>query len=261
MGLAGAASGLVAVVKAALCLHQQILPPLRGTEVLRPELAGDCSPYVVPRGPQFWLRDRDDGPRRAAVASLGTDGNALHIVLEAFEPDATTTTDDRLQPLGMRRSALFAVEADDRAGLLGLLDELAAMADQRADRPIEALARLWWGRHRNRPEARFGLAFVADGVDALRDRVAEARRDPDGVLHSSLGDGGLAFVFPGMGNQFAGMGRDLSSLWPEVLRRRTPRAGGSGRRWRRGRSGTTTHPRRSPITVRRSSARSRSGRW
>jgi acyl transferase domain-containing protein/3-hydroxymyristoyl/3-hydroxydecanoyl-(acyl carrier protein) dehydratase len=225
VGHAGAASGLVSVVKAALVLHQQILPPLRGTGVLRPELAGDRSPYFAPRGPQFWLRDRDDGPRRATVASLGTDGNVLHVVLEAFEPLATTTTDDRLQPLGMRRSALFAVEADDRPGLLRLLDELDAMAGQHADRPIEALARLWWRRHRNRPEARLGLAFVADGVDTLRDRIAEARRDPDGVLHTALGEGGLAFVFPGMGNQFAGMGRDLSALWPEVLRAQDAESG------------------------------------
>ena len=27
----------------------------------------------------------------------------------------------------------------------------------------------------------------------------------------------LAFVYPGLGNQFAGMGRALSVLWPDVL--------------------------------------------
>src|SRR5258708_7912511 len=73
VGHAGAASALAGLIKAALCLHQQILPPLRGVAVaaLRPELsAGQAraqAPYFVPRGPQFWLRDRADGPRRAAV--------------------------------------------------------------------------------------------------------------------------------------------------------------------------------------------------
>ncbi|MGL6094203.1 MAG: acyltransferase domain-containing protein, partial [Fimbriiglobus sp.] len=47
---------------------------------------------------------------------------------------------------------------------------------------------------------------------AVRDRVFYAPRP--------LGPAGkLAFVFPGSGNQFAGMGRDLSAQFPEILRR------------------------------------------
>ena len=51
-------------------------------------------------------------------------------------------------------------------------------------------------------------------------------RPGDRVAFSAepLGPGsGLAFVFPGMGNHFAGMGRELSACWPEVLRRQDAR--------------------------------------
>ncbi|MBV8559117.1 MAG: acyltransferase domain-containing protein, partial [Planctomycetaceae bacterium] len=253
VGHAGAASALVAVVKAALCLHQQVLPPIRGGGTLRPELA--ASPFFAPRGPQFWLSDRAEGPRRAAVAALGVDGNLHGIVLEAHEPARALETVDRAQPLGARPLALLAIEADDPSGLIRGIGELDALAARSPDAPIEALAREWWRDHRNGSRRRLGLALVADCPATLRDQLATARahaetgstffplppgdglgeggpglgRHPDltltlsqrekGPEQSPLGPGaGLAFVFPGMGNQFAGMGRDLSALWPEVLR-------------------------------------------
>jgi hypothetical protein len=69
VGYTGAASGLAALVKAALCLYQQILPP-RSTRASRDV------------GPRFWLHDRVDGPRRAAVLGAGVDGSFLSVVLE-----------------------------------------------------------------------------------------------------------------------------------------------------------------------------------
>ena len=248
VGHAGAASGLAGLVKAALCLKQQILPPLRGVAVaaMRPELSSTSSPYFVPRGPQFWLRDRADGPRRAAVSAQGVDSNCLHIVLEEHEQSASITTDDRRQPLGARPAALFAIEGDEPAALLRGVVAIEALAGTMPSVPIEALARRWWRAHPNDPDRRLGLAVVADGIDTLRDRLAAARRRLAGVQERPLarvprvrgeveaaffisprertplghghGHGGVAFVFPGQGNQFAGMGRALSSLWPEVFR-------------------------------------------
>ncbi len=54
--------------------------------------------------------------------------------------------------------------------------------------------------------------FPATAKPSLRDRVFFAP-NPLGPQAK------VAFVFPGSGNQFDGMGRDLSAQWPEVLRR------------------------------------------
>ncbi|SIO57153.1 PfaB family protein [Singulisphaera sp. GP187] len=248
VGHAGAAAGLASLIKAALCLHQQILPPLRGGETLRPELATAGSPFFVPQGPQFWLRDRARGPRRAAVSALGLEGNCHHIILEGFEPRAGTTTLDRAQPLGPRHLALFAVEADDEPGLLRQMEALEGLAAENQGQPIEALARTWWQRHAADPGRRLGLALLAADAApgplaesnrriawSLPDLLADARqrlqRDPhepeplrlkgDRVFlarHPLGPDAGIAFVFPGVGNHFAGMGRGLSALWPDLLR-------------------------------------------
>jgi len=247
VGHAGAASGLASLIKASLCLYQQLLPPLCDDE-LAPELGRSHSPFFVPRGPQFWLRNRAQGPRRAGVSSLGSDGNCLHAVLEAYEPQAATPYPDRLQPLGARSAVLFVIEADDEEGLHQGLDALETLAVDEPFSTLETLARRWWQTRRTDPSKLLALTLVAHAgnhrprpapgksiTDSFFELLAEARqriRTKDAGPHAKrrtdnrafltsgnlATEGELAFVFPGMGNQFAGMGRALSSLWPEILR-------------------------------------------
>jgi len=215
-GHTGAASGLAAVVKAALMLYQEILPPVRdrGAEV----------------GPRYWLHDRADGPRRAAVAGFGVDGTCVQVILEAFDGGGSPkVAGERVQPLGACPSALFAVEADDPAGLLERVDALDALAASETGLPIEALARRWWAGRPQGSETRLGLAVLADHPAELRERLAEARGRVAGGKTSGPRDrvyynpgpvgGRVALVFPGIGSHFPGMGRDLSARWPEVFRR------------------------------------------
>ena len=251
VGHTGAAAALAGLVKAVLCLHQQILPPLRGVATLRSELAAGAdsspAPYFLPRGPQFWLRNRAEGPRRAAVSAQGINGTVIHVVLEEFEPAAAISSEERRQPLGARPAALFAVEGDDPAALQQGIEALDQLAATWPNAPIEALARRWWRDHPNDPDRRLGLAVVADSVRQLRDRLAMAQsphRNLEGEspatrrtwggsmsdppffltprerapLGQMKGQRGVAFVFPGIGNQFAAMGRALSAHWPEILR-------------------------------------------
>ncbi|MFA6004074.1 MAG: polyketide synthase [Elusimicrobiota bacterium] len=117
LGHAGAASGLAGAVKAALALYQEILPPLRPFSAL-PELERANKRFHVPIRPQYWLRNRAEGPRRAAVSSMGIDGNCGHLVLEeaAHKPDDVRVAAQRRQPLGARREALFTLSADTPSG-------------------------------------------------------------------------------------------------------------------------------------------------
>ena len=80
--------------------------------------------------------------------------------------------------------------------------------------PEELLEQVAFAREslQTRPESPIPDPASPDLRPALRDRVFYA---PD-----PLGPGGkVAFVFPGSGNHFPGMGRDLSAHWPDVLRR------------------------------------------
>ena len=230
IGYTGAAAGLAALVKTCLCLHQQILPPdhNRATQ------------------PQHWLRNRADGPRRAGVTAASADGNCVHVVLAAFErphaPAALQT--ERLQPLGARSEALFAVEADDRAGLQQRLTELQTYVQQYADLPVEALARGWYQQTGIVPDKQRGAALIArdaaelqQQIETLRQTLAAPSAATDGrvpgnrifyrdnplglltISEHSTSQMLTAFVFPGSGSHYPGMGREIAAQWPEIVRR------------------------------------------
>ncbi len=211
IGHTGAASGLAGLLRATLALYQEILPPHDGI------------------GPRYWLRDRADGPRRAAVSGVGSDGTCLHVTLESFVgAESPKTPIERIQPLGASPSALFVAEADDPPALIARIDAIEELVSTSPNLPIEALARLCWSNRPNDPARRLGLAVLADNAAELRERLAEARRRIESGTPSGPRDrvyfrpepvrGKVALVFPGIGSHFAGMGRDLSSRWPEVFR-------------------------------------------
>jgi acyl transferase domain-containing protein/3-hydroxymyristoyl/3-hydroxydecanoyl-(acyl carrier protein) dehydratase len=244
IGHAGAAAGFASFIKACLCLDQQILPPLRSLSTVRPELAQAADCFALLRSPQYWLRDRAAGPRRAGVSSVSVDGNCVHVVLEAWEPAASVARPDRLYPLGKHAEGLFVIEGRDVRALLDGLGQLRSYLGTRPDANLEVLARGWYERVHSQTEhgneanpLPLAVSLVARERRELVEQIDAAqrslRRDPCRplVLPPAFHDrlfyapvplgrtGRIAFVFPGSGNDYRGMGRDLAVYWPEVLRR------------------------------------------
>ena len=245
IGHTGAAAGLASVVKTAICLYQETIPPLGGFERPSAPDAWRGSPFHMPIRPHAWLRDRADGPRCAGVCVMTFDGGCAHVVLEGVERQADAHAVERAQPLGSRDQALFGVCGRDAAELLAGLAALRTLATgtqgehgrqgEHGDHDdIENLARR---SHTQRTSASsngaLAVAIVATDPDDLRRAVAVAERsvraDPStamdgraGVFYSPhpLGPHGeVAFVFPGSGNHYVGMGAGIGVHWPHVLRR------------------------------------------
>ncbi|MBY0525900.1 MAG: hypothetical protein K2R98_21080 [Gemmataceae bacterium] len=225
IGHAGAAAGLASLVKAALCLHQEVVPPLRNVSRRR----ADLERFSVPGTPRYWLRDRACGPRRAGVSSFSVDGNVLHVILEGYESSRPRET-ARLQPLGARHEALFVIEADTPGGLQDGLELLHSHSERCRANNIEALARAWWQAYPTDPRRTLGIALVARNAEELRKHTDTALQmlagrpgqPGDRIMYRTtpLGQQAqVAFVFPGSGNQFPDMGRELGVQWPEILRR------------------------------------------
>ena len=204
-GHCGAAQGLASVLKAVLCLDRQML----------------CRPA-------YWIRDRADGPRRAEVCQRGFDRNYASVILEEYTPTANAAHPRRRAPLGRLPEALFAVTGDNPADLLDGLSRLRRLARQA---PNEA-ARVWF----HAAQATTGALAVAlivrdnDELERLLDAAGAAvagKADIPASLRDRLffnreplgGPDRLAFIFPGSGNDFPGMGRELAARWPAVLRR------------------------------------------
>ncbi len=221
-GYLGAAAGLAGVVKTALCLYQEILPAGGGTGL---QVRADRA-FFEPKTAQYWLQDRADGPRRAGVNAIGADGNAVHVILEARAGAETAqVARERRQPLGPRQEAIFVLRE------AAALERLAALRARFEGNSVEGLAREWHAASAG-PRGP-AMVLLARGLEDLDEQIGHARRMQDGTASAAqarqagvfpamtgLGrDPKVAFVYPGSGNHFVGMGRDLSTQFPEVLRR------------------------------------------
>ncbi len=235
VGHAGAAGGLASLVRACQCLEHGVIPAVRGTESRREELGRLRTPRVA----LPWVRDRADGPRRAGVSSLSVDGNCVHVVLEEHESAGTSVPPVPVSAVS-DPEGLFTVSGDDTSSLLDRLNGLRSWLMTTDSRGINTLAGRWLEANKSRPSAALAVALVArnraellEQIDAasrsLRERPAQPLPAPDWpptlrdrVFYSPrpLGrEGELALVFPGSGNDFPGMGRDLALWRPDVLRR------------------------------------------
>jgi PfaB family protein len=238
VGHTGAAAGLAGVVKAALCLHHEVIPPLPGFSEPADARWHD-GPFHFPAFAQYWVRDRRDGPRRALVAAMTVEGGCMHVLLEALDPSPAGAAQKKpharcRQPIGELPYGFFTVSGSDHDELSAGLERLEAhVGNPGAAATIESLARSWHQAAPPDTPAALGVALIAGSRDRLRHWIAEARRavrdaaavrcnGPEGVCFTPapLGPGGaVAFVYPGSGNHFLGMGRAIGMRWPEVLRR------------------------------------------
>ncbi|MCZ7649053.1 MAG: type I polyketide synthase [Planctomycetota bacterium] len=232
IGHAGAATGLAALVRACLCLHHRMLPPLRqegrATEGL--DLGPAC---LAPRAPQAWLRNRADGPRRAGVSVRGEGGSCAHALLEEYAPRGARPAHDLrtcAEPALLPQPALLLVEGDAPEDLLAGLQRLERFAQARALDGPASLAAAWLRAQPPQAAKRQGLALIARDPNELRQRLDAARElvragaprrhaGAEEVFHAPEPlRGPLAFVYPGSGNAFAGMGRELALLAPGLAR-------------------------------------------
>ncbi len=208
IGRCGAAEGMASLVKAALSLHHEILPPSDDAD-----------------SPGYWWRDRVDGPRRAAVSSTTLDGNSQCVILEESERSVGSILQAIESP------AIFAIEADDANTLIAGIDELSEMINSRSS-DVMSLAHDWLRRRPPNHDRRLGIAFVAESKSELAEATSVARSslstNPERPLDGRKGafynpaplgnSGQLAFVFPGSGNHYPDMGRAIAMQWPDVIR-------------------------------------------
>nr|MBL0701370.1 type I polyketide synthase [Desulfobacterales bacterium] len=245
IGHTGAAAGMASVVKASLCLFHEIIPPLRNFKT--PASPGlDNGRWHIPIQPQYWLRNRAEGPRRACVGALTNDGNAGHLILEGYknnaDPDYSYQVNiERKRPLGFEDYALFMIEGDTPQELLNGLAGLKNFVKEPSLKTIPAgkAAAQWYLQYGHNPHKRLGLAISVKDIRELELYINDAEKAVltdtltrigirGGVAYAPepLGpDAETAFVFPGSGNHYLGMGRELGTRWPEILRRMDQKPG------------------------------------
>src|SRR5881396_1072665 len=208
LGHLDAAAGIAGLIKAVLQLqHKQLVPSLHYEEP-NPKIDFVNSPFYVNTKLQEWRSE--GGPRRAGVSSFGIGGTNAHMVMEEAPEREPSGASRRLQLLTISAKTSTALQA----------------------------ATVNLGEHlkRNEEEKLADVAYTqAVGRTGYRHRrvvVCETREEAQAALEGRAGqqvfsgvtegERGVAFLFPGQGTQYVGMGRELYER-EEVYRREVER--------------------------------------
>ncbi|HVH12745.1 MAG TPA: type I polyketide synthase, partial [Longimicrobium sp.] len=202
VGHLDAAAGATGLIKAALSVERGEIPPSLHYTAPNPQIDFAASPFFVNAALRPWPGDAA-APRRAGVSSFGIGGTNAHVVLEQAPAPAPSAP--------ARPWQLLTLSARTPEALDAATDRLTAHL---RNHPEQALCDVAWtlqaGRkafeHRRAVVARTG-AEAADALD---------RRATDRVVTGVAPEGPrpVAFLFPGLGSHYPGMGRGLYETEP-----------------------------------------------
>ena len=225
IGHTKAAAGAAGLIKSTLALHHKILPPTLKAEPPDPELGIDQSRFYLNTVTRPWLPNKDH-PRRCGVSAFGFGGSNFHLVLEEYRPEKTDTAWDG-------SVEIVAVSGTSKAALIEKIERLksdiengmplaeAALQSRRAF-SVDDDCRLLWVTERtvddDRTPESTQTSFLTEGSALLEDLRAETAVKRPGLFYGEGRSAGkLAFLFPGQGSQYPGMGRDLVCRFPEAF--------------------------------------------
>ena len=197
IGHLDAASGGAGLIKAAMVVERATIPGTLHFRTPNPAMALQTSPFRVSSDTVAWPAA---APRRAAVSSFGVGGTNAHAIIE--QAPAQPATPDACTPQVLLLSARSASSLSDAC------DRLAKHLE---NHPEQSLTDVAWTlqtvRRRFAHRAALSCTSRADAIDGLRSgRATTCERTGTA--------GGVAFLFPGQGAQYPGMGRAMYDSQP-----------------------------------------------
>ncbi len=185
LGHSGAATGLMSVASAICELRYRLLPVEDNLQT------------------RYWLKDRNKGPRLTLVNSTSVDGNCVSVLLQ--EGDACLISKKYLP-------CLINVSANKPDLLISKLKKLNFddALNYQQDNEQYRVALLF----KNSIEFK---AAIKDVIIAIENNVSISNGHCFYSAEPLCKTGKIAFVYPGSGNHFWGMGQELGVAFPEVL--------------------------------------------
>ena len=197
------AAGIAGVIRAALAIHHQTIPPMANFVSPKADLNLDKTAFYVPNTPRPWTAPE----RVAAVSSFGFGGTNAHTVLSAAPEVVTETTEHH---------DLVLLSAGTPEGLTALCAHTAEAIESDPAATVAGVARAW----ATRPRLAHRVAVVATDKQTL---IAALHAIAKGERHPAARTGvapnvapKVAFMFPGQGSQRIDMLGDVGRRFSVV---------------------------------------------
>ncbi|MFT5163008.1 MAG: PfaB family protein [Alteromonadaceae bacterium] len=230
-------SSVAGLLKTVISLHQRYIPAVSGWQQVAD---GDLplwqsSAFYFPVEARPWF-PHANGDAHVGAYSCQTENAYCHVVLQENQSDT-------------QRSNGFIASSALKLFLLGgesesqLLDAIATLESQ-ADQPLDTLAHHCFEQYKDSPNVRYRLSILADSSKALGREIKMAKvgvanafadvannvphgketrsgewETPKGSYfsaHPVTGANNIAFLYPGIGATYLGLGRDLFHLFPQI---------------------------------------------
>jgi PfaB family protein len=220
------ASGLASLIKTALCLYHRYIPAGPGWTGPKDEKLWKKSPFYTATESRPWFVDPACPRRTAAISHVDSRGTA-HLVL--YEDTIQDRRPNRY--LAMVSPYCYPLSGDDQTDLVKGLTALCQTTKSNSN--LLGPAKESLAAFQERPEAAYALTIVGHTreeilkeIEFMQKRLSDAfergteLKTPKGSYFTPNplgGDQTVAFVYPGVGSAYVGLGQDLFHLFPAVF--------------------------------------------
>lgn len=217
LGHLEAAAGVAGVIKVALALQNQEIPPHLNFKSLSPHINLDAIPAKIPTTLVPWQPLQ--GRRIAGVSAFGLAGTNAHVILEEAPSPAELGSEEPTKAPEVAREELLVLSARSEPALAAFVTAYAEHL-RASDLPLKDVAGMAATRrahHEHRLAVTGGTkAEVLEALESFRQRGSH----PSVIAGASEGGSRprTVFVFPGQGSQWLGMGRELFAREPAFRR-------------------------------------------
>jgi len=220
IGHTKAAAGAAGLMKVVLAIYHKILPPTLKIDEPDPKLNIDKSPFYLNTATRPWFSKKEH-PRRTGVSAFGFGGSNFHMVLEEYDQDKPVVAWDGSVDI-------VALSAATPKKLTELFDSFKALVDSGASSKEIALTAARTRKDFSSSDHHRLVVVLEQSMD-LSDLFNSASQalESNGTANSwhaknvfygnSEAGGKIAFIFPGQGSQYTGMGRDFVCFFPEAF--------------------------------------------
>jgi PfaB family protein len=221
-----AVSGIVSVIKTALCLYHRYIPGVPHWSTPKMPQAWEGSPFYVAPESRPWFLATGATKRIAAINSMEIDGSYAHLILS----EEATQIQRSSRYLEQMPFYLFAIAADDCPTLL---EQLRALEQTIANSSsLSAAASLTFTAYQQRQHATYALAILGRNQEELTREIQRALQGVADAFNTGKdwqtpvgsyftpkplsNKGNVAFVYPGAYSSYVGIARNLFRLFPKI---------------------------------------------